>query len=95
MNQESQHAQHLHQARITGVTITPVAFKDPPLLNTVGVQQRQVLERHRRDRDAGNPHLVEVLCVLVFLIHSGVLLRRGSGDRPMRLCLAYGFRICC
>ncbi|MFC9771571.1 MULTISPECIES: glucarate dehydratase family protein [unclassified Pseudarthrobacter] len=32
-------AQHLGQVRITGVTITPVAFKDPPLLNTVGVHE--------------------------------------------------------
>lgn len=32
-------AQHLNQVRITGVTITPVAFKDPPLLNTVGVHE--------------------------------------------------------
>lgn len=30
---------HLGLARITGVTITPVAFKDPPLLNTVGVHE--------------------------------------------------------
>ncbi|ACL38038.1 Mandelate racemase/muconate lactonizing protein [Pseudarthrobacter chlorophenolicus A6] len=30
---------HLGQVRITGVTITPVAFKDPPLLNTVGVHE--------------------------------------------------------
>lgn len=32
-------AQHLDQVRITGVTITPVAFKDPPLLNTVGAHE--------------------------------------------------------
>lgn len=32
-------AQHLGQVRITRVTITPVAFKDPPLLNTVGVHE--------------------------------------------------------
>lgn len=54
MNQESQHAQHLHQVRITGVTITPVAFKDPPLLNTVGVHEpfalRAIVEFHT---DAG------------------------------------------
>lgn len=54
MNQESQHAQHLHQVRITGVTITPVAFKDPPLLNTVGVHEpfalRAIVEVHT---DAG------------------------------------------
>jgi glucarate dehydratase len=35
--------QHLDQARITGVTITPVAFKDPPLLNTVGVHEQFAL----------------------------------------------------
>lgn len=54
MNQESQHAQHLHQVRITGITITPVAFKDPPLLNTVGVHEpfalRAIVEVHT---DAG------------------------------------------
>jgi glucarate dehydratase len=42
--------QHLNQARITGVTITPVAFKDPPLLNTVGVHEpfalRAIVEVH-------------------------------------------------
>jgi glucarate dehydratase len=32
-------AQYVNQARITGVSITPVAFKDPPLLNTVGVHE--------------------------------------------------------
>jgi glucarate dehydratase len=40
--------------RITGVTITPVAFKDPPLLNTVGVHEpfalRAIVEVHT---DAG------------------------------------------
>ncbi|WP_091419624.1 glucarate dehydratase family protein [Arthrobacter sp. OV608] len=45
---------HLNQARITGVTITPVAFKDPPLLNTVGVHEpfalRAIVEVHT---DAG------------------------------------------
>ncbi|MFE4227039.1 glucarate dehydratase family protein [Arthrobacter sp. NPDC056886] len=54
MKQESQHAEHLHQVRITGVTITPVAFKDPPLLNTVGVHEpfalRAIVEVHT---DAG------------------------------------------
>ncbi|MBT2515541.1 glucarate dehydratase family protein [Arthrobacter sp. ISL-30] len=30
---------HLNQARITAVLITPVAFKDPPLLNTVGIHE--------------------------------------------------------
>lgn len=30
---------HLNQARITAVLITPVAFRDPPLLNTVGVHE--------------------------------------------------------
>ena len=50
MNQERQHVEHLHQVRITGVTITPVAFKDPPLLNTVGVHEpfalRAIVEVH-------------------------------------------------
>jgi glucarate dehydratase len=32
-------SRHLRQASITGVTITPVAFRDPPLLNTVGVHE--------------------------------------------------------
>jgi glucarate dehydratase len=48
------HHTHLNQARITGVTITPVAFKDPPLLNTVGVHEpfalRAIVEVHT---DAG------------------------------------------
>lgn len=39
MNQAYDPAQHVNQARITGVSITPVAFKDPPLLNTVGVHE--------------------------------------------------------
>jgi glucarate dehydratase len=45
---------HLNQARITAVTITPVAFRDPPLLNTVGVHEpfalRAIVEVHT---DAG------------------------------------------
>lgn len=44
----------LGQVAITGVTITPVAFKDPPLLNAVGVHEpyalRAVIEVHT---DAG------------------------------------------
>jgi glucarate dehydratase len=32
-------SRHLGQVTITGVTITPVAFRDPPLLNTVGVHE--------------------------------------------------------
>ncbi|SDL64781.1 glucarate dehydratase family protein [Arthrobacter sp. ok362] len=63
MNQESQHAEHLHQVRITGVTITPVAFKDPPLLNTVGVHEpfalRAIVEVHT---DAGVSGLGETYC---------------------------------
>jgi len=39
VNQAYDPAQHANQARITGVSITPVAFKDPPLLNTVGVHE--------------------------------------------------------
>ena len=59
MNQTFDPAQHLNQAnlnqaKITGVTITPVAFKDPPLLNTVGVHEpfalRAIIEVHT---DAG------------------------------------------
>lgn len=50
MNQVHHAADHLNQARITGVTITPVAFKDPPLLNTVGVHEpfalRAIVEVH-------------------------------------------------
>ena len=30
---------HSRQTVITGVTVTPVAFTDPPLLNTVGVHE--------------------------------------------------------
>ena len=54
VNQAYDPAQHVNQARITGVTITPVAFKDPPLLNTVGVHEpfalRAIVEVHT---DAG------------------------------------------
>jgi glucarate dehydratase len=54
VNQVHHAAHHLNQARITGVTITPVAFKDPPLLNTVGVHEpfalRAIVEVHT---DAG------------------------------------------
>ncbi|MGM0928201.1 MAG: glucarate dehydratase family protein [Actinomycetota bacterium] len=44
----------LGQASVTGVTITPVAFADPPLLNTVGVHEpyalRAIVQLHT---DAG------------------------------------------
>ena len=43
MDQAYDPAQHVNQARITGVSITPVAFKDPPLLNTVGVHEPYAL----------------------------------------------------
>src|SRR3954466_272991 len=47
-------AEHTGQVRITGVTITPVAFADPPLLNTVGVHEpfalRAIVQVHT---DAG------------------------------------------
>jgi glucarate dehydratase len=47
-------AAHTGQVRITGVTITPVAFADPPLLNTVGVHEpfalRAIVQVHT---DAG------------------------------------------
>ncbi|MFW0797190.1 glucarate dehydratase family protein [Gordonia sp. CPCC 205515] len=33
----------MHPSTITGVTVTPVAFADPPLLNTVGVHQPYAL----------------------------------------------------
>ncbi|WP_457967909.1 glucarate dehydratase family protein [Arthrobacter sp. D1-29] len=50
MNQAYQPAYHLNQVSITDVSITPVAFKDPPLLNTVGVHEpfalRAVVEVH-------------------------------------------------
>lgn len=39
MDQAYDPAQYVNQVRITGVSITPVAFKDPPLLNTVGVHE--------------------------------------------------------
>ena len=39
MDQAHDRPEHVNQARITGVSITPVAFKDPPLLNTVGVHE--------------------------------------------------------
>ncbi|WP_309076524.1 enolase C-terminal domain-like protein, partial [Paenarthrobacter sp.] len=45
---------NLSQVMVTGVTITPVAFKDPPLLNAVGVHEpyalRAVIQLHT---DAG------------------------------------------
>ncbi|MFI7496712.1 glucarate dehydratase family protein [Kocuria sp. M4R2S49] len=50
----------LGQVSISGVTITPVAFKDPPLLNAVGVHEpfalRAVVEVHT---DAGTTGLGE------------------------------------
>ncbi|MEX5297384.1 glucarate dehydratase family protein [Kocuria sp. CPCC 205292] len=50
----------LGQVSITGVTITPVAFRDPPLLNAVGVHEpfalRAVVEVHT---DAGTTGLGE------------------------------------
>lgn len=50
MNPVNEHAEHLKQVIITHVTITPVAFKDPPLLNTVGVHEpyalRAIVEVH-------------------------------------------------
>ncbi|WP_066288483.1 glucarate dehydratase family protein [Arthrobacter sp. B6] len=50
MNQAYHPAHHLNQVRITDVSITPVAFKDPPLLNTVGVHEpfalRAIVEVH-------------------------------------------------
>ncbi|HKH50839.1 MAG TPA: glucarate dehydratase, partial [Mycobacterium sp.] len=40
--------------RITGARITPVAFADPPLLNTVGVHQPYALRTIiQLDTDAG------------------------------------------
>ena len=39
MTQPYDPSRHLRQASITGVTITPVAFRDLPLLNTVGVHE--------------------------------------------------------
>lgn len=37
--QQGDGSTHLGQVVITGVEITPVAFKDPPLLNAVGVYE--------------------------------------------------------
>ncbi|MFB0835802.1 glucarate dehydratase family protein [Arthrobacter halodurans] len=39
----SQLSEHRRQVAINGVTITPVAFADPPLLNTVGVHEPYAL----------------------------------------------------
>ena len=39
-----------------------------------GVQERRVLEGHRRDGDARNPGLVDVLGGIVCLVHCAVLL---------------------
>ena len=42
------------QVRITGARVTPVAFVDPPLLNTVGVHQPYALRAIiQLDTDAG------------------------------------------
>lgn len=50
MNQAYRPTLHLNRATITDVSITPVAFKDPPLLNTVGVHEpfalRAIIEVH-------------------------------------------------
>ena len=50
MNPVNEQAEHFDQVSITNVTITPVAFKDPPLLNTVGVHEpyalRAIVEVH-------------------------------------------------
>ena len=43
-----------NRIRITGARITPVAFADPPLLNTVGVHQPYALRAIiQLDTDAG------------------------------------------
>lgn len=53
-SQLQQASSDIGQASITGVTITPVAFVDPPLLNTVGVHEpyalRAIVQLHT---DAG------------------------------------------
>lgn len=53
-SQLQQASSDIGQATITGVTITPVAFVDPPLLNTVGVHEpyalRAIVQLHT---DAG------------------------------------------
>ncbi|EMY32514.1 mandelate racemase/muconate lactonizing protein, partial [Arthrobacter crystallopoietes BAB-32] len=54
MTQPTLQQTHLEQVAITGITITPVAFADPPLLNTVGVHEpfalRAIVQVHT---DAG------------------------------------------
>lgn len=46
-----------HEQKITGITITPVAFRDPPLLNAVGVHEpwalRAIIEMTVRDGIVG------------------------------------------
>ena len=53
-------ADHVGQARIVSVSVTPVAFADPPLLNTVGVHEpyalRAIVQLHT---DAGTAGLGE------------------------------------
>jgi glucarate dehydratase len=48
---------NLNSTRITDVTITPVAFRDPPLLNAVGVHEpfalRSIIEVHTTDGVVG------------------------------------------
>ena len=54
--------------RITGARITPVAFVDPPLLNTVGVHQPYALRAIiQLDTDAGLVGLGETYADVVHL----------------------------
>lgn len=57
MNPVNKQAEHLNEVAITSVTITPVAFKDPPLLNTVGVHEpyalRAIVEVHTNSGISG------------------------------------------
>lgn len=57
-----------NRIRITGARVTPVAFADPPLLNTVGVHQPYALRAViQLDTDAGLTGLGETYADTVHL----------------------------
>jgi hypothetical protein len=58
-------------------------------MNTDGVEERRVLEGHRRNGDTGNPDLVEIGLVevlggIVCLVHCAVLLGLPVPFWPLR-----------
>ena len=70
--------------RITGARITPVAFVDPPLLNTVGVHQPYALRAIiQLDTDAGLVGLGETYADQA---HLARLERRRTAPSPAWTC---------